>query len=121
MTGKRSRNRPVTGGSCNVFADLGFPPRETPELKLKAELTILVYTRNRAMGLTQVQAARRLGISQPDVSELMKGRFTGYSTGRLVALWNALEVDIDIVVRPRKKNQLHRSGVVRIPEATKVA
>ena len=69
------------------------------------------------MGLTQVQAGERLGISQPDVSKLMNARFTGYSTDRLIALLNALEVDVDIVVRPRKETRRHVAGMVRVCEA----
>ena len=111
----------VTHGSGNIFADLGFPPREAAELKVKAEMTRLVYRRIKALGLTQAQAAKRLGISQPDVSKLMNGRFTGYSTDRLIALLNALQVDVDIVVRTRNEAPLHRRGVVRVREATNAA
>jgi len=104
----------VMRGSGNVFADLGFKPSEAAELQLKAELTRQIHHRIQSLGLTQNQASARLGISQPDVSKLMNARFTGYSADRLIALLNALAVDVDIVVRPRRATQLHKPGVVRV-------
>jgi predicted XRE-type DNA-binding protein len=88
----------VTHGSGNVFADIGFDDAE--ELQVKAGLTHQLSSRIKALGLTQVQAGERLGVSQPDVSKLMHGRYTGFSTDRLLALLNALDLDIDIVLRP---------------------
>lgn len=89
----------VVQGSSNVFADLGLPDAE--ELLLKANLTLQLHHRIKDLGLTQVQAAKRLGISQPEVCRLLKGRFTGFSIERLIGLLNALEMDVEIVVRPR--------------------
>jgi predicted XRE-type DNA-binding protein len=117
MKGHKKNEGRVTRGSGNVFADLGFKAGEAAELEVKAELTRQIYNRIKEMGLTQVQAAGRLGVSQPDVSKLMNARFTGYSTDRLIALLNALEVDVDIVVRPRKRARGHEAGVVRVREA----
>ena len=116
------KNTPrVTRGSGNVFADVGFKPEEAAELQIKAELSRQIYNRIKALGLTQVQAAARLGLSQPDVSKLMNARFTGYSTDRLIALLNALHVDVDIVVRPRKGSARREPGVVRVREAVGAA
>jgi predicted XRE-type DNA-binding protein len=111
----------VTRGSGNVFEDLGFAPPEAAELTVKAELTRQIYHRIRALGLTQTQAAERLGISQPDVSKLMNARFTGYSTDRLISLLNALSVDVDIIVRPRNQTDRQAMGVVRVKTQAKVA
>ena len=108
----------VTPGSDNVFADLGFAPRRAAELKVKAQLTLKIYQRIKALCLTQAKAARRLGISQPDVSKLMNGRHSGYTVDRLLALLNALDVDIDIVVRPRSHSPTIRPGQVRVMDAT---
>ena len=110
--------RAVTRGSDNVFSDLGFPPVEAADLKVKAELTLQIHQRISSLGLTQVKAANQLGISQPDVSKLMNGRHTGYSVDRLLALLNALEVDVDIVVRPKHRGRTLRPGIVRVMEAT---
>jgi predicted XRE-type DNA-binding protein len=88
----------VTESTGNVFADLGMPDAAA-EL-VKAELTLQLTKRIKALGLTQTAAAARLGLSQPDVSRLMKGRSTGFSTDRLLALLTALDMDVDIVLRP---------------------
>jgi predicted XRE-type DNA-binding protein len=89
----------ITPGSGNVFADLGFDDAE--ELQVKAVLTYHIYNRIKALGLTQKQAAERLGIRQPDVSKLMHCKYTGFSSDRLLAFLIALDLDIDIVLRPR--------------------
>ena len=120
-TTNKKKDERVTRGTGNVFADLGFHPTDATDLKIKAELTRQIYNRIRRLGLTQVQAAARLGISQPDVSKLMNAHFTSYSTDRLIGLLNALEVDVDIVVRPRKENRRHQPGVARVRQAVKVA
>jgi predicted XRE-type DNA-binding protein len=110
----------VRHGSGNVFADLGFAPEEAAELQVKAELTRQIHKRINALGLTQVKASKRLGISQPDVSKLMNAKFTGYSTDRLIALLSALAVDVDIVVKPRGSTR-RQPGVVRVRQAATAA
>jgi predicted XRE-type DNA-binding protein len=110
------RKPKVVRGRGNVFEDLGFAPREAAELQLKAEFTRQIYRRIKDLGLTQAQAAQRLGLSQPDVSKLMNARFTGYSTDRLIALLNALQVDVEIVLHPRTGKR-HEAGVIRVRAA----
>jgi predicted XRE-type DNA-binding protein len=80
------------------------------------ELTRQIYNRIKTLALTQIQAGARLRISQPDVSKLMNGRHSGYSVERLLALLNALEMDVDILVRPRAGSRIHRQGIVRVVE-----
>jgi predicted XRE-type DNA-binding protein len=87
----------IIEGAGNVFDDLGMPDAAA-EL-VKAQLTFQIAKRIRALGLTQTAAAARLGISQPDVSRLMKRRPTGFSTDRLLAVLTALDIDVDIVLR----------------------
>jgi predicted XRE-type DNA-binding protein len=94
----RSRGKAVTESSGNVFADLGLPDAEA-EL-VKAQLTFQIAKRIKELGLTQTAAAARLGLSQPDVSRLMRRRPTGFSTDRLLALLTGLDMDVDIVLRP---------------------
>jgi predicted XRE-type DNA-binding protein len=115
---KKARNEQVTQGSGNVFTDLGFGPEEATQLQVKAELTRLIYHRLQTLGLTQVEASKRMGISQPDVSKLMRARFTGFSTDRLLSMLSALDVDIDIVVRPRTAQG---RGIVRVRKGTRAA
>ncbi len=102
----------VTPSGGNVFADLGLP--EAAAELVKAELVHQLAKRIKMLGLTQAAAARQLGIPQPDVSRLMKNRPTGFSTGRRLALLNALNLDIDIVLRPASAPK--RAARVRILE-----
>jgi predicted XRE-type DNA-binding protein len=104
----------VVEGSANVFADLDLPDAEG--LLLKGKLTLQLHHRIQDLELTQAQAAERLGISQPEVCRLIKGRFAGFSAERLIALLNALEMDVEIVVRPRPQTQAARRGRVRVVE-----
>ena len=97
----------VTESSGNVFADLGLPDA-AGEL-FKAELALQISKRIKALKLTQKQAGERLSLSQPDVSRLMQGRRAGFSTDRMLALLNALDLDVDIVVRPA--DQAHVAAV----------
>jgi predicted XRE-type DNA-binding protein len=96
----KARTRDSTG---NVFADLELP--NAPVEQLKAELTMQITKRIKDLKLTQTVAAERLGVSQPDVSRLVHGRATGFSTDRLLELLNALAVDVDIVVRPSAQSR----------------
>jgi len=89
----------VHQSSGNVFADLSLP--DAADLPIQAELSRLIYLQIKRLGLTQVQAAERLDIKQPDVSKLMNGRHTGFSAERLFRFLNALDQDVQIIVRPR--------------------
>jgi len=62
---------PVFEGSGNVFADLGLP--DADELRIKAEMTRQIRSRVRALGLTHVRAAERLGLRQSDALKLIRG------------------------------------------------
>ena len=88
-------------GSGNVFADLGLPNAEQ-EL-LKAQLTLQIYRIVKQRGLTQTQAAKALGVRQPHVSLLMRNRAGTFSVGRLIDFLTALGQDVEITVRPTRK------------------
>lgn len=87
----------VDRGSGNVFADLGLP--ESDAHLVKAELVSRIDAIVRKRGITQTEAARLLGLSQPDVSRLLRGDFRSYTLERLFRILNGLDVDIDIVIR----------------------
>ena len=90
-------------GSGNVYKDLGF---EHPEEELaKSRLASMIYDIIEERRLTQVEAARILGIDQPKVSSLKNGRLGGFSYERLFSFLRKLDRDIEIVVRERSKNQ----------------
>ncbi len=93
----KSGDMKIERGSGNVFADLGRPDADTH--LLKAELVSRIDEIIRGHGLTQAQAADVLGLSQPDVSRLLRGNFRDYSVERLLKLLMALGRDVDIVIR----------------------
>lgn len=95
---KTVRSRAHSG---NVFADLGMPDAEAH--LLKAELVARLQIVIRSQGLTQVRVAELLGVSQPDVSRILAGRFREISVERLVNFLTRLGCAVDIVVKPAKK------------------
>ena len=100
---KKAHNRAssVTEGSGNVFADLGLP---NPEQELvKAQLTLQIYTILKDSHMTQAEIAKILGVQQPQVSLLMRNRGGNFSVGRLMEFLTALRQDVEITVRPTRK------------------
>ena len=85
-------------GSGNVFADLGLPDAE--KLRIKTGLVVEIRRAMRDLGLNQLEAAKRMGISQPKVSGMMRGDFTNLSERKLMDCLNRLGCDIEIKVRP---------------------
>lgn len=88
----------VEMGSGNVFADLGLPVAE--KLKIKSGLVIEITKAVRKLGLTQEEAARRMGITQPKVSGMLRGDFSNLSERKLMDCLNRLGYDIEIKVKP---------------------
>jgi predicted XRE-type DNA-binding protein len=84
--------------SGNVFADLGLPNPE--EALAKAELANKISMLIQDRKLTQAKAAKLLGIDQPKVSMLLRGRLTGFSIERLMRFLILLGQDIKISVHP---------------------
>lgn len=101
----------VIESSGNVFADLEVSHPE--EVLIKAELARVINAIVSGRSLTQTQAAELLGIDQPKVSALMRGRLSGFSVDRLLRFLLALDRDIEIVVMPTRKQHAHVSVVSR--------
>ena len=100
----------VEPGTGNVFADLGLP---NPELALaKAKLVQHLRDLIAERGLTQLKAAELLGIDQPKVSALVRGRVAGYTLDRLVRLLNALGQRVEISVGPAANGKRSRERIV---------
>jgi predicted XRE-type DNA-binding protein len=102
----------ATEGSGNVFADLGLADPE--EALAKAELARQIGALLAERGLTQAQAAALLGVDQPKVSALVRGRLEGFSLDRLLRFLLALDRDVEIVVRPRPGSPSGAGGRVRV-------
>ena len=101
MATKKRRRMTFEKSSGNVFADIGFahPERE----QLKAHLTLQIYRIIKSRGLTQAEAGAILGIKQPHVSALMRNRSGTFSVERLMDFLVALGHDVEITVRPTRK------------------
>lgn len=110
MAGKRAR---VEAGSANVFGDLGF--KDASERKLRVQLALRINALLAERGLTQANTARILGISQPHVSELANYKLGRFSSERLMRFLTLLDLDVEIVIRPKAKG--HASGLVSVSEA----
>ncbi len=96
-----TRKVQIEMGSGNIFADLGLPDAETHFLK--AQIVSELYRVTKQRKLTQTQAGKRMGISQPEVSRMFKGNFREYSVERLMEFVTAFDRDVEIVVRPHRK------------------
>ena len=88
----------VQRSSGNVFADLGLP--DADRLKIKTGLVIEIRKAIRQQGLTQHEAATRMGVTQPKVSGMMRGDFSNLSERKLMDCLNRLGYDIEIKVKP---------------------
>ncbi len=93
----------VTRGSGNVFEDLGFerPAEERTKAELVRELRAIIAERQ----LTQRAAAEIIGLKQPDISQLLRGRTRGYSVERLLRFLMAFDRDIEIRIKRRPKSR----------------
>ncbi len=105
MKTRRIEDVEVHRSSGNVFADLGLADAE--KLKIKTGLVIEIRKAMKSRGLTQQEAAHRMGITQPKVSDMMRGDFTNLSERKLMDCLTRLGYDIEIKVRPAKAEVGH--------------
>src|SRR3954469_13452499 len=97
------RKDSVARGTGNVFADLGFADAAERQAKLR-----LAYALNQVLEqrkLSQVDAAKVLGVTQPKVSALRRYKLAGFSVERLMNLLTALDQDIEIVIRQKPRSR----------------
>ena len=105
----------VTEGSGNVFADLGLS--DADELFAKSGLVHRIAEIIKKRQLTQMRAGAILSIDQPKISRLLRSHLDGFSTERLFRFLNALDQDIEIVIRD-KAPRTKRHGIVSVVAAT---
>lgn len=98
---KRKADHTVSSG--NVFRDLEVPSAD--DALTKAELAGRIVKIIGSRRLTQAAAGAILGVDQPKVSALLRGRLSGFSTDRLRTLLTALGRDVDIVIRTRRSTK----------------
>ena len=98
---KTKRTAKVTESSGNIFADLGFA--DPAQEQIKAHLMLQIYRIIKRRKLNQTEAAEILGVRQPHVSGLMRGQSGAFSVERLMEFLTALGQDVEITVRPTRK------------------
>ena len=101
MSGRKGKS--IRRGTKNVFSDLGFPDAETH--LLKAELMSRVQDILEEKHLTQTQTAEITGVSQPDLSRMLKGRFRDVSVERIMRMLTRLGCDVAIVVKAQGRKR----------------
>ena len=94
------RARHSTG---NVFRDLGFGEDEAENLKIRADLMIELTKLIEAQGLTQVAAAKLLGVTQPRVSDLTRGKIDRFSVDSLIEMLGHAGASVSVVVTQRSQ------------------
>ena len=92
----------VTRSSGNVFRDLGFGPEEASHLLVRSELMIKIEKLLKGHGLTQAEAARIMHVSQPRVSDLLRGRLDLFSTDALIDMLARLGFRVRLAVKSSK-------------------
>ena len=95
MTGKLKMKR----GSGNVFRDLGFPPEEAQNLLLRSDLMTRIERYVKASGLSQKDAAARLGVTQPRLNDVLKGKIEKFSLDALVNMLGHAGMRVELSVK----------------------
>ncbi|HEX9783419.1 MAG TPA: helix-turn-helix transcriptional regulator [Opitutaceae bacterium] len=93
----------MTPSTGNVFRDLGFPAEEAEHLLIRADLLIQLQKVLAARGLTQAKAAKLLRVTQPRVSDLLRGRIDLFSTDSLIDMLARLGVHVRFVLKPSRR------------------
>jgi len=107
-----SRGRRVHDSTGNVFLDMGM--RDAEERLAKAELARVIRKEVADRGLTQTEAADLLGVKQPDISDLIRGKLARFSLGRLERFLNALDLEIRIQIGPRPRGKEQAGITVQV-------
>ena len=97
----------ATKGSENVFIDCGFPPSEAENLRIRAKMMMALTGYIQERKITQSHAAKIIGVSQPRISDLVRGKIGLFTIDLLVNMVAAacLKVDVDITAgKPRAKS-----------------
>ena len=93
----------VTRSSGNVFRDLGFPAEEAEHLKIRSELMIQLQKLIATRGLKQAEAAKILCVTQPRVSDLLRGRIDLFSTDALIDMLARFGIRVELVLKRSRR------------------
>jgi predicted XRE-type DNA-binding protein len=96
----------IARSSGNVFKDLGFGREEAEHLLIRSELMIKIEKLLKARGLTQSEAAKIMRVSQPRVSDLLRGRIDLFSTDALIDMLARLGVSVRLAFASSKSRKV---------------
>ena len=94
----------VTRSTGNVFRDLGFPPDEAEHLRVRSDLLVQLQKAIKSQGLKQAVAAKLLDVTQPRVSDLMRGRLDLFSVDSLIDMLARVGVRVRVVFTTTKRS-----------------
>lgn len=110
MRTKQRKRIEFEDGSGNIFADLGF--KDADQLVARAQIGFHVFKILEAQGLKQREIADVLGIAQPDVSHLMNGHFSRFTTDKLLNFLKRLDRKVTIEVSPHHKGEPYQQVTI---------
>ena len=102
----------IEKGGNNVYADIGMP--DAGEMLVKAHLAAKIGEIVKQRHLTQQQAAEILGMTQPKLSNMLRGQFRGISEARMLDCLNRLGRDVEIVVRKATRSKHAGAGRTKV-------
>ncbi len=94
----------MTRSTGNVFRDLGFPPDEAEHLRIRSDLLIQLQKIISSRRLKQTEAAKLLGVTQPRVSDLMRGRIDLFSVDTLIDMLARFGIRVRLIFRSSKRS-----------------
>ena len=100
---QRKGSLKVTPSTGNVSRDLGFSGEEAEHLLIRADLLIQLQKAIASRGLTQAKTAKVLRVTQPRVSDLLRGRIDLFSTDSLIDMLARLDVHVRVVLKPSRR------------------
>ena len=105
----------VTRGSGNVFGDLGFDAEEAQNLQPRSQAMMAVESWYKASGLTQAKAAQALGITQPRLNQLLKGKIGEFSLDALVNMATRAGMRVGLTISPVPGVRVARATAAKKP------
>jgi len=97
---KTTTRTTITRGSGDVFAGLGFSPAESRNLRIRSQMMTELRRLIEKEGLTQSDAAKRLKVSQPRISDLTRGKISRFSLDTLVNMLCEAGLEVDFRIKP---------------------
>jgi predicted XRE-type DNA-binding protein len=106
-----TKGKTMVRGSGNVFRDLGFREPEARNLTLRSEVMIRIEEYVERSGLTQARAAARLGLTQPRLNALLKGKIDQFSLDALVNAAARAGLKVDVLVTTPKRTGVRTAAI----------